>query len=1431
MDVRRRDRLLIPALAVGCYLLALLQRPGWAVSDTKIDLHVDPARFLADAASPWTTEISFGHVQSGQYGGYLWPMGPFFALLRELGLSAWVTDRLWLGTLLFLAAWGVVALLDALLSRRRGVAHVVAACVYALNPYVVTYADRVSVTLLAYAALPWLLLVVHRGLRPEEVPRDRPRSWRRPLAGRERSWLWPALFALIVTSSGGGINAAVTAWALVAPLALLVYEPALRFVPWRAAWTFTWRTALLGAITSLWWVVPLAVQSKWGLPFLPYTEQPGTIWGSTSASESLRLMGFWLSYAGVGYGSTLHPYTDDAVAYLFWAPVIVGSLLLPALALGGFAWTRRWRYAPFFLGLVLLGVLIMMAGFPEGTPLRKGITFAYNHLVSLQTLRTTYKAGPLPALGLAVLGGMAARVAWAWLGERRSAWRPAVLGVAAIVVVLSAWPFFRGVGVDQQLTWKRIPAAWQQVSDDLDSSLGDDQRAMVLPGQLFSYYTWGGTVDPILPTLSDKPVAVRQVVPFADLRSVDLQWSTDALISQQRVIGPQLARLLDLESVGSVVTATDDDRDRSGALDPNAAARQLALAGLGDPDATYGPSAPRRAQGRDLAPAITLPQIRRTDLSSRPMVRLAPRSRAAVLDGGAGGIVDWAAFGALPRDEVLRYAADLTRRQIRAFAAAGGPVVISDSNRRRVFVPSQLRANMGATLSPDDPISADGHQLNPWPERSTDVQTVAQLSGLRYLRAPFSPQVPQFPEHRPFAAMDGDPSTAWLADRTLTADRWYLDVGLPRRMDVPYVDLTPYGDERGYVKEVAVNGERFKVHQGRNRLPVDLHDVDRLRVQMIDVTDPPPGVDGGAGGIRELEIPGVHVSEALRPPTVVESALRGADLRRTPLTYLFQRTRGADPYHRDTIHGPWSAGLTSDAGDAETGLSRIIDPPATRTYTLDAWTSVADTAPDHELDALVGGRVPGTMDSSSRYEGLPGRRASSAFDDRRGTAWIGGWGAASTDHHAWIAWTTDTPHTVRRLTLREPVQVVRHPTRVRLVVDGEPGPALDVGPGGEVRLPAPVTGRRFRLVVLDAAFPAEAGRAARERDAVGIARIAGPGIPSAAPRRGGRFDSGCSLTVDVGQGQTQLRARGSVRAFDAGRPLRARGCSTVALRAGVQRLSVPGSGPLRADLLRMTSAPAKPPPAVPSAGTVTSTGTPGHGTRDDVRVDVTRPAWIVLGESFTTGWRARCDGRSLGAPVPMDGYAVAFRVAPGCHVVDFAFAGNKPVLWSAIISGVAALALLAYALIALVRRRGRPGATDEPGPPLPEPSTARVALRWALAWGVAAALAGGFVFALRAGVVIGPLVAFVLWRGIDAKRLALAAGGLLGIVVPILYLAVPIRDRGGYSTSAPMDRIAAHWVAVAAIVLLALALYRALAGAKAERARRPSASTPAAARH
>ena len=89
------------------------------MSDTRVELSADPALFLERVAHLWSGTTDLGHVQSGQFNGYLFPMGPWFAGGDGLGLPMWVVQRLWLGTLLALAAWGVVRLLDELLPRRR----------------------------------------------------------------------------------------------------------------------------------------------------------------------------------------------------------------------------------------------------------------------------------------------------------------------------------------------------------------------------------------------------------------------------------------------------------------------------------------------------------------------------------------------------------------------------------------------------------------------------------------------------------------------------------------------------------------------------------------------------------------------------------------------------------------------------------------------------------------------------------------------------------------------------------------------------------------------------------------------------------------------------------------------------------------------------------------------------------------------------------------------------------------------------------------------------------------------------------------------------------------------------------------------------------------------------------------------------------------
>ena len=449
------------------------------------------------------------------------------------------------------------------------------------------------------------------------------------------------------------MNVAVLAWLLLAPLALLIYEPAIGAVRWSDARAFALRAAACLAVASLWWVAPVVAHVLYGRDFLPFTEPPGVIWSTTSASEVLRLMGYWTSYVGVGYSGDLRPFTSDAGVMLFHPAVLVASLLVPALVALALAAARPWAYAPFFLLLLLGGALIAGAGFPDGTPLRRAALAVYFRVDAVQFLRTTYKAAPLIVVAFALLAAAAAPAVWV-----RARW--AALPLAA-VLALSAWPLVRGEAVDSQLAWEEIPPAWTEAARDLDADLPANTRAVVLPAQLFATYDWASTVDPILPALSDRPVAARTVLAYADRRSVDLLWTADNLIQQERAVDGQLPPLLRLLGAGAVIAGADDDRARSGAIVPSGAARELARGGLGGPDRRYGPERQVPGEAGTLAPPARVPQVARYDVppgagscaSPRPARRRSSTARRTRSPASPR-------FGSLDPGRPLAYAADRT---------------------------------------------------------------------------------------------------------------------------------------------------------------------------------------------------------------------------------------------------------------------------------------------------------------------------------------------------------------------------------------------------------------------------------------------------------------------------------------------------------------------------------------------------------------------------------------------------------------------------------------------------------------------------------------------------------------------------------------------------------------------------------------------------
>ena len=1378
-------------LAALAFAVALVQRPGLASSDTKINLHTDPVGFLADVASVWTPTGDLGHVHAGQYAGYLFPMGPFFALGDLAGLAPWLTHRLWLGAVLAVAVVGAVRLADALLPAGGAPARLTAGAVVLLNPYVVVFLNRTSITLLAYALLPWLLLAVHRGVR------------------HPRSWWWPAAGALLVAAAGGGVNTAVLAWLLLAPAALLLYEPAIGAVGWRDARAFALRAAACVAVTSLWWVAPVAVHALYGRDFLPFTEQPGVIWSSTSASEVLRLMGYWTSYVGVGYTGSQRPFTSDAGVMLFHPFVLVASLLVPALVAAGLLAARRWAYAPFFLIVLLGGALIAGAGFPDGTPLRRAALAAYFHVDAIQFLRTTYKAAPLIVIALALLAAAAAPAVWA------HRWRSAIALAGAAVLVLSAWPLVRGQAIDSQLAWEEIPPAWTSAAHDLDAELPVNTRAVVLPAQLFGSYSWASTVDPILPALSERPVAVRSALAYADRRSVDLLWATDGLVQQERVIEGQLPPLLRLLGAGAVVAGSDDDRARSGAIVPSGAARELARGGLGEPDRSYGATRVRPAEAGTLAPPVRVAEVERYDLAPGPgIVRVEPAGPQTLVDGSAETLTGLAALGSLDAGRPLAYAADRTAGELRAAAQAGADLVIGDGNRRRVIVSSRTRQEVGPTLTAAEEIPPDAAVLDPF-EAGPAAQTVAEYDGIRDVREAMLPGATQFPEHRPFAAIDGSPLTAWVAPPHGDDGRRWIEVELTAPRDVPVVEVLPLADAAGRTTEVEIGGRRFRLHPGLNRLDVGLRDVRTLRVNLA----PPeraPGVARASGGLAELRIPGVTAREYLRPPRLIEDAVRGADLSRSSLSYVLQRTTGATPFRRDVPIGPPQARQVRDRGDAETQIARRIAPPAEREFRADGWVTVSPTAADPALDAMAGSGG-GEFASSGRFEGAPGRRASRAFDGDRTTAWIAPW---RRDRGAWLSWTTERATTLRALGLR-PVAGVRRPRRV--LVSAERGTPVDafVGPGGRVELPREVRGRAFRLEVTAASFePGTPGRI-RQRRAVGIAEVVGAGVRSTAG--GARITAACgALRVDAGGQVLRVRPAGTAAGFDAGRPLRAEPCGEPVTLPAAKIDVTTSSALLRPYWLRLRS-PAPAGQAVPTGGgRVVDPGQLGRSTVDGVRLALDGPSRLVLAQGYDRGWRAWCDGRALGAPRPDAAYGNGWAVDRSCTEARFAFAPDRPVRLTMLASGAACLLILVLLVL-----RGPPARRPErvrgfePADRPPRASWGRAA-----ALGLAAGVAGAVLIALRAGPPVAVLVAVVARYGIGARPLILGAAGLLGIAVPAAYLLFLPPDHGGYAPRYASDLVGAHWLAMSALVLLALALWRTLSGRREPAPARPARATP-----
>ena len=264
---------------VALFLLALIpllfSQSGRISDDTKAYLYLNPQHLLATASSMWNADQGFGMV-THQNIGFLFPMGPFFWLCHSVGIATWISQRLWMGLIIAAAGIGVRRFLRFL--GFGDAPAVVGAIFYMLSPYLLVNVARTSAILLPWAGLGWIMRASLRSLD-------------------DKGWREPAKVALVVAIVGG-TNATSILLVAVAPFLWISSLVLQRRVTMKRAASAYGRIGILSLMVSLWWIVGLWVEGRYGLNVPQFTETMATVSQSSSVSEVFRGLGYWYFYGG-----------------------------------------------------------------------------------------------------------------------------------------------------------------------------------------------------------------------------------------------------------------------------------------------------------------------------------------------------------------------------------------------------------------------------------------------------------------------------------------------------------------------------------------------------------------------------------------------------------------------------------------------------------------------------------------------------------------------------------------------------------------------------------------------------------------------------------------------------------------------------------------------------------------------------------------------------------------------------------------------------------------------------------------------------------------------------------------------------------------------------------------------------------------------------
>ena len=1415
---RRWQLLPLGIAAVVAYLPLVLSSPGKVGADTKSYLYLDPSRLLAQAPSLWDSDVALGTV-THQTIGYLWPMGPFYWLAETLQSPDWLAQRLWLGTVLFGAASGVWYLLKTLDWSGKGL--LVAMLAYELSPYVLQYSARISVVLLPWAGLPWLIAFTVR-------------------AARQGTWRYPAMFALVVVTVGS-VNATALLLVGLAPVLWLIHAAGVeRSITTKRALSTASRIAVTSIGVSLWWIAALVVQGSYSLPVTRYTETYEVVADASTAPEVFRGLGYWFFYGNDKFGQWIEPsieYTQGVWLHFLSFGLVVFALLGAALI--------RWRHRSFFVLLMVAGGLIAIAAHPFDQPSILGSLFKrFTETDAGLALRSTPRALPMLVLATAVFLGMIANA----VHRRWPSYGRVLAVLICAAVVLNNPAMWRVRMIEEHLHRDEdIPQYWHDAIAALNDS-GRVGRVMEVPGTDFASYRWGNTVDPITPGLLDRGYLARELVPFGSAHSADVLSAFDRRFQEGTLDLDSIVPVAQLMSVDDLVHRADLAFERYRTPRPVSLANDLArtpslgpASGFGEPVPNVAGPSQTMLDEVHLGISPTLPDPPPVTIHQVPnaldIVRLRQLGGGTVIVGDGEGIVNTAGAGLLDLSVPLWFAADLVADDDLAATVLGeaSHIVVTDTNRKRARRWGTVRENVGATERAgeiplvDDPTD---NRLPVFPSLENrqdrdvdDTRTVAVQQGHFTVQASaYGNPVTYTNDDRAFFAVDGDLDTAWVVAAFAEARGEFLAFEFDSATLLSEITLVqPQTPANRRITEVEVRADGSSL--GRFRLGSASHTATGQRIEFsevsarqlhIEITDLNHGIFATYPGVSPVGFAEVQLgrspeplSETIRTPVALVESL-GSELDNHDLSVVLTRERSnpAEPV-RD---------------DPEPEMHRWVPLPPGRNFTVAGSVRLSASAPESQIDQLLGrSETTNGLAVSARSSGrLPGNltsAASFAFDNNPKTAWTGVFGP---QQGQWLEINLASEVYVEDLAIDIVADELHSlPRQILLLADDQQVAELAVddhqsslATGQTIRLEhnldRSLSTLKLMFAEVDERLTQDWYSNAAVAMPISVADVdLGEGVNFKPPSD---IDTGCIKLATINGIVVSARITGTSQDALARHELPLVGCNdTVSAGDGLEIVTSARPKGLDFDQLVLRS-----PRTTDTPQPMAEVELLQH---DDTSFTLSVPGssadrWLVLGQSYSDGWSASVAGVDLRGPVLIDGFANGWYLPAGDdRIVELRWKPQRLVNWALWLSGLAVVVVISLALRrspasdrSWARRRDGPelrmlapiGTAAALGPDLTKPSRCQLGGSFVLAAGFAYLnLADWHIAALGIGTIVAFSLSYPRWW----TRPALYSALLLGVAaLSIMITQHRFRYPPDFVWPQQFDNV--HVLAVIALLLL-----------------------------